>query len=394
MKKKLMILGAGVYQVPLIKMGIDMGLEVITVSPMGDYPGIHLAHRNLPIDTTDIEKVLRGAQELSIDAITTTGTDVAVPAIGAVVDKMGLCGTGYEQAMASMNKVLMKQAFQRFDVPTSPFHIVTSIESALTAANTMGYPVMVKAVDSSGSRGITKVDHVKDMDIAWKRALMVTRSKEVIIEKWLDGIEFGAQAVIHNNRVDAVFCHNDTVTPPPQSTPVGHSLPIRFSSKIEEKAISVVEKAVAAVGINNVISNVDLMLCDGEPFLLEIGARMGATGLPENISTWSGMNSYEYLISLALGASPQIPRIVEQANAALLIQSPVSGLVSETYIPPEVLSDPDLIQVQLDIKVGDSVNKFVLGPDRIGDLVVIGKDSKAAEIKAETLASMIKISID
>ena len=90
--KKLMILGAGVYQVPLIKRAKEKGLYTIVVSIPGDYPGFKLADKIYYENTTDCEKILEIAQKENIDGIVTAGTDVAVVTVGRVCDAMKLCG--------------------------------------------------------------------------------------------------------------------------------------------------------------------------------------------------------------------------------------------------------------------------------------------------------------
>lgn len=67
--KKLMILGAGVYQVPLIKRAKEKGLYTIVVSIPGDYPGFKLADKIYYENTTDCEKILEIAQKENIDGI-------------------------------------------------------------------------------------------------------------------------------------------------------------------------------------------------------------------------------------------------------------------------------------------------------------------------------------
>ena len=73
-----MILGAGVYQLPLIKQAKEMGLTTIVASIPGDYPGFDCADKSYYIDTTDKESLLKVAKKEEIDGIVTTGSDVAV----------------------------------------------------------------------------------------------------------------------------------------------------------------------------------------------------------------------------------------------------------------------------------------------------------------------------
>jgi carbamoylphosphate synthase large subunit len=102
--KKLMVLGAGISQLPLILTAKRMGLFVIVLSSPGNYPGFAWADQIYYEDTTNIEKVADICRNEHIDGICTTGTDVAVKAIGKVVDKLGLCGVSYEAALLSSNK--------------------------------------------------------------------------------------------------------------------------------------------------------------------------------------------------------------------------------------------------------------------------------------------------
>jgi len=241
---------------------------------MGNYPSIKIADVFEEMDTTNIPGILSIAQKHNIDAIVTTGTDVAVPAIGAVVDELQLKGTGYKAALKSTNKVLMKKAFEKNAVPTAKFVIVNDFSEALVAAQTIEYPLIVKAVGSSGSRGITKVNNLSALKEAWDRAIEASRSSTILIEQFLDGIEYGAQAIIKGNEVLEVFCHNDTVTSPPYLVPIGHSMPVKFDPIINKKTIADIRKAVSALEIRDTITNVDLMLVNGEPMIIEIGARM------------------------------------------------------------------------------------------------------------------------
>lgn len=392
MKKiKLMILGAGIYQVPLIKTAKDMGYTTVVVSPKGDYPGIELADYFIDSDTKNKEYILKKSKELNISGIVTTGTDVAVPTIGYVVDNLNLLGTKYKAACRSMDKTLMKKYFIQHNVNTAKFHIVTSLEKLKIKSFELGYPVIVKAVDTSGSRGITKVNNENELSNAYQYAKSVTNKSEIIVEEYLEGIEIGAQAIVVGKEVTNIFIHSDEVTPPPISVPIGHAMPIELTIELEIEIKKLIKKAIEALGIENTISNVDIMIVDNIPYILEIGARMGATCLAENISIYGGFNAYEVLIKLALGEEVFIDKnSTKQANAALLLQSNKSGIIKKIDINKEIFNNPCLVNLSIDVKVGDRVNKFKVGPDRIGQIITIGDTQK----EAIDLANFIKENIN
>ncbi len=389
--KKIMILGAGVYQLPLIKKARDLQLHTIVVSPRGPYPGIPYADEFIEADTTDIENVLAHARRIDIDAVLTTGTDVAVPTIGKIVEELGLWGTPYGPSLISMDKTLMKKCLVDNNIPTARYFEFLSNETlnAQKAAEEIGYPVMVKASDSSGSRGVIKVNESCNLAAAFSTAAAHTRNNKVIVEQFLDGHEIGAQAVVIGDRVQAIYVHNDTVSAPPTNTPVGHSIPCSLSDSLIERVKKVTELAIKSVGITDTIVNVDLMIVDEMPFIIELGARMGATCLPENISTFCDYDVYELLLNISMGSAVLNEPAKMQPNASLLLTSERTGTIKSITVPEYVKNDSDLVQLNIDVKPGDYVRTFKVGPDRLGDVVVKGVSAEVAEKKARQLASEI-----
>ena len=182
-----MILGAGIYQVPLIRTARRMGLYTIVVSIPGDYPGFALADKIYELNTRDKEAILAAAEKEQIDGICTSGTDVAVSTIGYVCEKMHLSGIPYEAAEILTDKAKMKDAFRQGGVSAADGMRVRSAEEAQKAAEQLGYPVVVKRVDSSGSRGITVVEHSGQIEEAYENARNGSARDYVLVEKFLRG---------------------------------------------------------------------------------------------------------------------------------------------------------------------------------------------------------------
>lgn len=187
MQRKIMILGASVYQVPLILTARKMGLYTIVASIPGGYPGFALADKVYEINTVDKEGILKVCQEEQIDGICTTGTDVAVATIGYVCQEMGLAGVSEEAAVRATDKAQMKEAFAREGVAAAKFRKAYSYEEVCRAAEEIGFPVVVKRVDSSGSRGITIVNEPSGLREAYHNALDRSRKEYVLVEEKLEG---------------------------------------------------------------------------------------------------------------------------------------------------------------------------------------------------------------
>lgn len=382
---RLMVLGAGVYQVPLIQKVLDLGHEALVVSPLGSYPGIALATLHLDLDTTDIKSVLEAARVHNIDGVLTSGSDVCLPAMGAVVEELGLKGPGRRSARLSSDKIEMKKALTRGNVPVASFVVVSTEEEALEALGELGLPAILKPVDSSGSRGVTRIDAPEEVSRAWSEAVQVTRGEEFLVERFLQGEEFGAQALVRGDEVVLVSLHNDTMILDPRPVPVGHSLPHRLPEALAQKAHAVCVAAIQALGLRDCAVNLDLMLCGEEVFVLEAGARAGGTCLPENVSLWEGIDFYGALVALALGDALPERGLRRRPNASLLIVSKRSGRVRQVGAEDALLNHPGVVEFCLDVGPGDQVHAFDAGNKRIGHIIVEGVSVEEAEALASSL---------
>lgn len=372
--KKILILGAGIYQVPLIKTAKRLGIYTIVASIPGDYPGFELADKVYYENTTDYAKILSIARKEKIDGIITTGTDVAVITIGRVCDTLGLTGLGFKSAEIATDKLLMKSCYEKYGVRTARFRkIAFDDENYADKLRDLEFPVMFKSVDSSGSRGITKVNSADEFEKARDNVLDNTRSNYFLVEEFIDGEEFGAQAFVKDGEVQFILPHGDYVFKGDTGVPVGHFAPYALSPEVEEDARHQLRMAIKAMGLDNCAINADFIMHDGKTYVLEIGGRSGATCLAELVSIYYGYDYYEKILLTALGEEVDFssPEKEGVPNASMLLMSDKDGvIVSQTNSNPE---DPDIVDVQFDYAPGHKVHKFKVGPHRIGHVITKGK---------------------
>ena len=374
--KKLMIMGAGIYQVPLISTAKRMGIHTIAVSIPGKYPGFAIADEICHINTVDYEAVLKVAREKQIDGIVTAGTDVAVITIGKVCDEMGLKGPSFESAKIAVDKMLMKTCYEEAGVRTARFRKVRFDEDVHEAIRELSYPLIFKTVDSSGSRGITKVPGPESIDAAIEAAKAVTRKEYYLVEEYLEGSEFGAQAYIYDGELKFVLPHGDYVFMGDTGVPVGHFAPFELTEEQEKDVFEQTEKAVKAMGLDNCAINADFIMKDGQTYVLEIGGRSGATCLAELVSIYYGFDYYEKIIEGAMGLDPVFPLEHAVPNASKLLMSDRDGVIRS--IVDHNLPSKDLVEVHFDYTVGDQVRKFRVGPHRIGHVITKGNTLEEA----------------
>lgn len=390
--KKIIILGAGTYQVPLIKQAKKMGIYTIVVSIKGNYPGFKLADKVYYENTTDYEAILKIAEDEKIDGIVTAGTDVAVITIGKVCDKLNLCGLSEKAATIASNKLLMKTEYEKYGVRTARFRKVGfNIDDVVKATKELNYPLIFKAVDTSGSRGIIKVEAPEDINSAVEIVKNATRLEYFIIEEFITGIEYGAQAFVLDNKLQFCLPHGDYVFKGNTGVPIGHFAPYQLSDQIVEDTKLQLTNAIKAMGLNNCAINADFILSDDKVYVLELGGRSGATCLAELVSIYYDYNYYEKLILASLGEFPTFESDKSIPNASHLIMSDKTGelvSISNNNSPSE-----NIAEIQIDYNVGDKVKKFNVGPDRIGHIITKGNTLEEAVNTLDNAMKNISLSV-
>lgn len=396
MKKKLLVIGAGFGQVPAIKQARKMGIEVIAVDKNPKAQGFEFADQSYPIDIIDEEGIVALAKKLSIDGAMTMQTDLPVPTLGRVNDALNLNGVRYKEAITCSLKIETRKALLAKGVSQPIFEIVDNVDDAKIAAKKIGFPAIVKAVDSSGSRGVTKVNSIDEVPAAFDEALSFSRTKVVLVEEYIKGLEIGAQIFSVEGKCEIILVHNDTLSEGEYMIPIGHSFPSFLTEEQVNFAKREVEKCIQALEIKNGPSNVDLILQEetGEAKIIEVGARIGATCLPELMYYHTETDWVEYTIKNALGEKFEFPAAKNNACAALILESPEDGVLTAYHIPDEVKNDPDLLELEVSAEIGEEVAKLRKGTDRIGKIVVRGQTAEEAETKALELRNKITFTIN
>ena len=199
--KKLLVLAAGLLQIPVIKKAREMGYYVIAADDDPNAPGMALADKAIvPGGLMNEGKMVAIAKEERVDGVIHPCSEVAMNVMGRINDELGLCGISKEIAIRATNKHLMREAFEKCGAP-SPKSILTKSEEDAwaTFCNEFDTNAILKPSRNSGSRGIAKVVKgiSKDEFVAlYRRALDESRDHQVLIEQFIEGPEFSVEVIV------------------------------------------------------------------------------------------------------------------------------------------------------------------------------------------------------
>lgn len=298
--KKLLILGAGQMQVPIIALAKKMGHFTIVADYDPQAPGFEFADVKSTISTIDKDAVLHLAQCEHVDGILTT-SDYPVRVVAYVGEKLGLPAMSQFVAEVCTNKYEQRKLFHANGINT-PFYTKCDKNTDLSSLN--DFPYIVKPVDSSASRGVEEVHSTEQLMKAVESACELSRADYSIVESFIGGKEFSVETLTQNGVTHIIQITEKLTRGEEQGYFVEdtHIEPARIS---EEEAISIkteVLRATKIVGVDNCPTHTEIKLWNGKPYIIEMACRLGGDFITSDLVPLStGISMMESLIKLSLG---------------------------------------------------------------------------------------------
>lgn len=391
--KRLLIQGAGRGHLGLIKTAKRNGIYTIITGMPGNYPCISLADKVCYADITDKERILQIAKEESVDGILICCSDTGLETVGYVCDQLDLPGISEYSAKMCSNKLLMKQALVDNNVRTAKFIKVHNKTDLQTAITSLQFPVIIKATDLQGSRGIYVVRCKKDLLMYYEHVMEQTKQSYCIIEEFIEGNEFGAQAFVYNGDILFVLPHGDETMMCGTAVPIGHYMPLNIDADMRKDIERQAQLAIKALKLDNCAVNIDLIEKDGKAYIIELTGRVGANCLPELTGNYWNIDYYEMILAVALGGNPK--ELFESrpnntsATYAQMIKSEHAGVVKD-ILYAEPTSD---MMVDFFISKGSEIRVFTNCNDAIGQIICIGKTLAECRDRINSFLNHIQISL-
>ena len=394
--KKLLVLAAGLLQIPVIKKAHEMGYYVIAADDDPNAPGMALADKAIvPGGLMNEEKMVAIAKEEQVDGVIHPCSEVAMNVMGRINDELGLCGISKEIAVRATNKHLMREAFERYGAP-SPKSILTKDEEDAweTFCNDFDTNAILKPSRNSGSRGIAKVVKgiSKEEFVAlYCRALDESRDHQVLIEQFIEGPEFSVEVIVWQGEPHVLAVTDKITTEAPYFVELGHSQPSLFPEDIQQKLKEGAIAGCKALELTNCAAHCELKVQNGEVYLMEIGARMGGDFISTELTHLSsGIDMVAATIDVVLGVEPNLNPVEEKHGVAIRYFTPKPGIV-KAFEGEEMLERSDVYDAELYVKPGDEVREVKSSLDRSGHVIVTAPTAHDAISLAEKIINDVKI---
>lgn len=371
--KKLLCLGGSTQQIPAIRYANTQGYHTILCDYIPDNPGIAYAKEFYCVSTTDMEAILSIAKEHNINGIIAYASDPAALTVAYVGKALGLQVNDYA-CVEILSKKNLFRMFLRESGFHSPMHqtILTEQEARYRKA-IYPYPVMVKPTDSSGSKGVTKVERAEDMEEAYAYAKTYSREGKVIVEEYIQMdhccMIAGDAFVLDHELVFFGGINSHRCTKGSPFIPIGNSFPLAVSPEREQLAKDTLQKAIRAVGFAQGAINFEIMITrENRVYLIEIGPRNGGNRIPEFLEEISGFNMVSASVEAALGNLSLTKEILAEHTMKgyyinYVIHSHKKGILQRVIVreefAPYIISETRYIQDGKEVSVFDGSNKAI-----------------------------------
>ncbi|MBI3676322.1 MAG: ATP-grasp domain-containing protein [Proteobacteria bacterium] len=366
MMKTILIVSGGIEAADAAKRAKEMGFYVVVSDRAPDAPGFAFADSCLIADVYGPEETAAAAERFSrkirkIDGVICVAADAPITT-ATVAARLGLPGISPQSARIACDKLAMKRRFAECQVPVPWFASVPTPQALSRFAIERGRDLVIKPVDSRGSRGVQRVAQVTDLDAAFALARSHSPTERVMVEQYLDGPQVSTESIVVNGECFTPGFSDRNYEYLERYAPFfienGGDLPSHLPQETQAKVRDVVARAAAALGVTNGTVKGDIVVHNGEPYVIELAARLsGGFFCTREIPLNTGVDFIGAALKVALGETVQADEL-EPKSFTPVIQRyafPDPGRVVSVEGAEEARAVPGVAEVVVTAKPGDVI---------------------------------------
>lgn len=361
---KLLILGAGNAQVDLIEYCREHGIESFGCSYTDTDKGIPLLDHFAQINIIDADAIEKYARENQVDFVYSVGSDIAMPTVMEVSDRLGLPHfVSFETANICNRKDRMRETLGHDFKGNAPYCVITDISEA---SDIDFFPAVMKPVDSQGQRGVIEVQNLDEVKAHFENSMSYSRSGKVIVEKYLNGGEISYNGFLQDGEmIFSLISDRDSFKEFPGGIIHKHLVPTGFSPAVQDKITDLAERVCGKLEINNGPVYFQIKVVDGEPYMIEVTPRLDGCHMWRLIKYYCGVDLLDLSIRLLTGEKltrPE-PHIIGGDHVLEFVcQPPETAMESE-------FPDVDAVFRRMYYQKGDTVRRLNGYMEKCGYLI-------------------------
>lgn len=364
--KRLLILGGMRFSCEIVKKAQAMGIYTLVAdyNKIENSPGKQMADEAVDLSVIDVDAVVKYVRENRIDGVFVGFNDMLLPYYAEICEKTGLpCYGTKEQFETLIAKDKYKALCRQFGVPTIPEYDIDDEH--------IQYPVLVKPVDSSGSRGITICHDRKQLLEAVEVGRKVSKTDKVLVERYMDGREVTVFWTFQNGNYYLSALANRHVKQNQGSDviplPVGYTFPSVCLSRYRDEVEENCKNMFRHLGIKDGMMFMQCKVEDGMCYLYDLGFRPTGSLEYKILSRVCGYDPLDMMILFALtgrmGEESIAPKVEPDFKTPAFNVSCLCapGTIREIVGVEEVKAMPEVEDVVVNHYPGETITEQMRG---------------------------------
>jgi biotin carboxylase len=395
---RLLVLGAGPAQLGLLAAARARDLYVVAADRDPAAPGFRYADRRAIVSAEDESGLERLASAERVDGVIAPGIDWPVAIAARIADRLGVPHPlSPEAAVLATSKLKQRQRFQEAGVPQPAFEVCRSPEEAGEAAGRLGYPLVVKAPDRQGQRGLGLVRGPEEVEAAVSEALGAARSGLCILEQYATGREVTVNGFSIGGRFfPLTITDREVADPPAFGVALAHVWPSSLGPARVGATVEAAAAAAAAIGVGDGPTYTQILATPDGPRVVETAARLGGGHDAELCRAALGVGLNGLAISVALGEEVDEAALVPSVRAGgacVRFLVPPQGSLAEVHGLAEAQALEGIEFALVYRRPGHVFTPLRRGADRAGAILAVGADREEALARAAAAAELIRFEI-
>lgn len=396
--KKVLIIGAGIGQINIVKLVRSKGCHVTVVSIKGDYPCIPLADEFFECDIYDRDRIVEYAKVNNIDAVISDQNDLMMPTVAYVAEKLSLPGNTFEQQLSYTDKNKFRCICDKLNIPVPDHIAVNAITLPVEFKSPL--PWIIKPTDSQSSIGITKISSISEYSDAVKLALSKSKKQEAIVEEYFVGTEFVCEGFVYKGKYYNLMFGDrryfDGTLLPCQTLFPTNILPPSIQNRIIECETKIASEVNPSFGI--VHSEYLVNLETGDFRIIDTALRGGGVYISSHlVPLTTGIDINSVLLDCAMGEDVDVESVinkrVEKASAYVCFNLP-EGFIESISGVDEVKALTNVTYFDdSNLKIGLYTGKMEVKGNRKGPIIIHGDSREQLEEVIGTLKEILNISV-
>ena len=397
-KKKILLLGGSAQQIVAIEVAKKLGYYTILCDYLADNPGQMYADKFYLLSTTDKDSILRVAQEEQINGIVAYASDPAAPTAAYVAEVMGLPGNPAESVEILCNKDRFRLFLKEngFCAPRAGGY--GTVDEPVADIADFRFPIIIKPVDSSGSKGVSVLQDPSGVREALDFAFSFSRGKRVVVEEFIQKKHpclIGGDIFVLDGQVvlwGLLNCHRDETVN--KLVPVGKSYPLMLSDADQNEVKATLQRLVSKLGIVCGAMNVELVVdASGRVWPIDIGPRNGGNMIPDLLGYIFGVDVVEMTIRAAMGMPIELEKVDGiPYYATHNLHSAHAGVFAGITFSNEL--EPYIIRKCIYKQPGDAIEYFDNASKALGIIFLKFPDKQTMENILDNINSHISVCLE